>query len=96
MNTDTDTSKTTPAYVKLLRSTKGATSEELRVAMNRVYGPTMYQLKPIAKRLGFKAVAAKIEGDLTRYRFEPVAKKTSAKKPGAAAKTTKPATKKAA
>jgi len=38
-------------FVKLLLRPAGATGEELRVAMNRVWKPTIYQLGPIAKRL---------------------------------------------
>lgn len=35
-----------------LRADKGATGEELRKILNRVWAPTQYQLKPIAEKVG--------------------------------------------
>jgi hypothetical protein len=70
--------KSTPKFIKLLLKEGGATSEELRVAMNRVWGPTNYQLLPIAKREGYSLRRFKVAGEPKRYQF--VARKPRAKK----------------
>lgn len=67
-----------PKHIRMLLSETGATSRELGDAMGRVWGPTMYQLRPIAKREGYNVRPIKVAGELTRYRF--VAKKPRAKK----------------
>jgi len=60
-------------FVKLLTRKGGADGDELRDAMNRAWRPTMYQLRPIAEKLGFcvMIVAPRDGSDLTRYRFVP-------------------------
>jgi hypothetical protein len=61
-------------FIKLLVRPEGATSEELRVAMNRVWGPSQYQLMPIADRLGYEYSWSKEEGEPTRYHFSAKAR----------------------
>ena len=76
-------------FIELLTRPQGATAEELRVALNRVWAPTQYQLIPIAERLGYEYGWTKEEGKgaRTHYHFKnkkPEAKAKAAKKPAAA------------
>lgn len=66
-----NTSTKTPKFIAMLLANGGATSEELRVAMNRVWGPTIYQLRPIAKRTGHTVRRITRKGEYTRYAFTP-------------------------
>lgn len=59
-----------PAYLRLLRRASGVSGEALREAMGRKWRPTMFQLRPIAERLGYDVVSAVSAKDgLLRYRF---------------------------
>jgi hypothetical protein len=89
---------TAPAYVALLRSKNGATSKALQEAMNRKYAPTIYQLRPIADRMGFELLTSEgsdFEDGLKRYYFAPLVAKAPRKAKAAVAATPMAATKSA-
>lgn len=66
----TTTSKM-PKFVKMLLAEGGATSKELQAAMNRVWAPTAYQLRPIAKRNACTLRRIRVAGQPIRYQFTP-------------------------
>lgn len=66
-----------PAFLALLRTKTGATSKELQAAMNRKWAPSMFQLRPIAERLGFEVVKDEYENANAHYRFIPLTTKAA-------------------
>lgn len=84
-NEDTKMAKTNMSdkmtnLVKALRAKNGATGPELRVILDRVWAPTVYQLRPIADKFGFelRCTDGKDHDDgLMHYYFWPKAEKTA-------------------
>lgn len=56
-------------FVRLALRKNGATGEEMRVAMNRVYAPGIMQLRPVADRLGLLLFVSKNGGKNNPRRY---------------------------